>query len=102
MKTLDDLIGILKEILVTRSNRYSLISKFSEAMQDGNHEELGEKIEDALADLASDMEYYVSNPNLIIEDPAYFSDVELEKKIDKAFQILRTKGVTIKKEKSPQ
>ena len=95
MKTLNDIISMLKDIRLNSADRGNKVMHFNKMIFHGQHENLPEEIRSILVNLASIIEYYEENPEFREQAPSFFGCDRLEIEIDDSFEKLRTLGISI-------
>jgi len=90
---MEHLVSMLKEVLVERSKRQSLIKSFQQEVWNVKMGEKQSKALEILQELAYDLDYYVQDAELRQEDPTYYGDDRLVEEINSALkQIERCKN----------
>jgi hypothetical protein len=86
----NELLGLLQTALKEPERRSEIIKRFQVAVFDGNQAALGlnEADWDVFTQLAQDLDYYESDPEMRQEDPSYFGEQRAETEISEALQKL--------------
>ena len=95
MKTLTDIISILKDIRLNSADRGKKVIYFNDLIFQEQHEILPDKVRNVFVNLASIIEYYEENPEFREQDPSFFGCDRLEIEIDDSFEKLRALGISI-------
>ena len=94
--TLETMLGLLAKALRDRSSRKKAVDEFlryhfkNELLLKRSGQ--GDALE-ILGDLAYDLNFFVADPALRAQDPAYYGDERLEREIKTAFQRLSQLGI---------
>lgn len=96
---MNDLIHILNELLKRPAERKALIAQFEDALDHfTSRNKLESEALDILSGLQLDFAYYVPDVHARAEDPSYFDDQELVRRIEEALvrlEGLRSRGERI-------
>lgn len=79
-----DIENLLREIIASKSDqkKSELISRFQNHFFLEEYDFGNELFDEILVNLAYDLEYYEPNPLLRKEDPSFYGDEKLEKKLN--------------------
>ena len=83
MKNISELIKILKNIISSEKSRESYIAEFQRIIWDNDFAS-NEMEEEILRDLAHDLDYFESNPDVRIEDSSFYGKEKLIQEINVA------------------
>ena len=72
--TLDDVLGLLREVGKATGNRRQLVFRFQQIVWHDLPTDAGGEIAEILRDLALDLAYYEPNPLFRAESPEFFDD----------------------------
>jgi hypothetical protein len=87
MVTIDELVGLLREILLDPLRRKDLLFRFQELVNNVPPEKEDEALE-ILGDLAWDLSFYAQDPMVRREDPSLYGDERLSELIREALRKL--------------
>ncbi len=93
-KLVTNLINAQRDTRVLASEIETFLSSFYHASED-EEASFPKPIFDVLADLAMELEHYVSDPKARAEDPSYFGDEKAIEKNESALSGLKNLGIDV-------